>query len=32
VAIYTPASGGGYEGVWTYAGGRQIGEERWSPR
>lgn len=29
VAIYTPVQGG-FSGFWTYAGGRLIGEERWS--
>jgi hypothetical protein len=32
VAIYVPGQQGGYEGVWTYAGARQIGQERWSLR
>ncbi|HEX2555490.1 MAG TPA: hypothetical protein VHL98_17470 [Microvirga sp.] len=32
VAIYIPAAQGGFDGVWTYAGGRQVGEERWSQR
>ena len=29
VAIYTPEAGG-YDAVWTFAGGRQIGAERWT--
>ena len=32
VAIYVPGAQGGFEGVWTYAGARQIGQERWAPR
>ena len=31
VAIYVPAQGG-YDGVWTYAGARQVGQERWLQR
>ena len=26
------AEGGNWKGIWTYAGGRQLGEERWSRR
>ena len=32
VAIYVPGQQGGCEGVWTYAGARQIGQGRWSLR
>jgi hypothetical protein len=32
VAIYVPGSQGGFDGVWTYAGARQIGQERWTAR
>jgi hypothetical protein len=31
LALYR-ATGGGWEGIWTYAGSRQIGTERWTPR
>ena len=30
LALYVPSEQGGYKGVWTYAGGRQIGEEFWT--
>ena len=32
IALYGRKSNGVWEGVWTYAGGREIGTDRWSPR
>ncbi|WP_155904980.1 hypothetical protein [Methylopila sp. M107] len=32
IAIYHTTETGAVEGVWTYAGGTQIGTENWSPR
>lgn len=32
IALYGRKSGGRWEGVWTYAGGRDIGTDHWSPR
>lgn len=30
IAIYSQESNGAIKGVWTYAGGKKIGEETWS--
>ena len=32
IAIYRQGGSGAVEGVWTYAGGKQVGEENWTPR
>jgi hypothetical protein len=32
LALYAQQSDGTWEGVWTYAEGRQIGAEKWTPR
>ena len=32
LALYAQQSDGSWQGVWTYADGRQIGAERWLPR
>jgi hypothetical protein len=32
LALYAPASDDGWEGVWTYADGTQIGKEKWTRR
>lgn len=32
VAIYNLGQSGMVEGFWTYAGGKQIGQEKWTPR
>lgn len=32
IAIYSEDKGGVITGYWTYAGGKQIGTEKWKPR
>ncbi|MFL1876242.1 hypothetical protein ACIKT0_13820 [Hansschlegelia beijingensis] len=32
IAIYSVEKGGKVEGYWTYAGGKQVGTETWTPR
>ena len=32
IALYGRKSSGVWEGVWAYAGGREVGTDRWSPR
>lgn len=32
IAIYRQKASGAVEGVWTYAGGRSVGEETWTER
>lgn len=32
IAIYRTGADGKVDGLWTYAGGKQIGEETWSPK
>ena len=32
IALYGRQSDGTWQGVWTYAGSRQIAEDRWNPR
>jgi hypothetical protein len=32
IALYADDGNGAWAGVWTYAGGKQIGTERWEPR
>ena len=32
LALYAQQSDGTWQGIWTYADGRQIGTERWNPR
>jgi len=32
LALYSDDGNGAWAGVWTYAGGKQIGTERWEPR
>jgi len=32
LALYGRKPDGTWQGIWTYAGGRQIGTDRWSPR
>jgi hypothetical protein len=32
IALYSRKSGGRWEGVWTFAGGREVGTDNWSPR
>lgn len=32
LALYGPDSNGDWVGIWTYADGREVGKERWTPR
>ena len=32
LALYAPAADDGWEGVWTYADGTEIGKEKWTRR
>lgn len=32
IAIYRQTTSGAVDGVWTYAGGRDVGEEKWTPK
>ena len=32
LALYGRRPDGSWHGIWTYAGGRQIGTDRWTPR
>jgi len=32
LALYAQQPNGTWEGIWTYAGGRSIGTDRWTPR
>jgi hypothetical protein len=32
LALYAPAADDGWEGVWTYADGTEIGKEKWARR
>ena len=32
LALYNRKPNGTWEGIWTYAGARQIGTDRWTPR
>jgi hypothetical protein len=32
LALYGRRSDGSWHGIWTYAGGRQVGTDRWTPR
>jgi hypothetical protein len=32
LALYGRRSDGSWNGIWTYAGGRQLGTDRWTPR